>query len=37
MINSLKEGKIVNTESEETLSDGSAGGVEENSITFQDV
>ena len=35
MINSLKEGKIVNTESEETLSDGSAGGVEENSITFK--
>ena len=35
MVNSLKEGKIVNTESEETLSDGSAGGVEENSITFK--
>ena len=34
MINSLKEGKIVNTESKETLSDGSAGGVEEESITF---
>ena len=35
MVNSLKEGKIVNTESQETLSDGSAGGVEENSITFK--
>ena len=34
MINSIKEGKIVNTESKDTLSDGSAGGVEEGSITF---
>ena len=34
MINSIKEGKIVNTESKDTLSDGSAGGVEEDSITF---
>ncbi len=34
MINSIKKGKIINTESEETLSDGSAGGVEEGSITF---
>ena len=35
MINSIKEGKIVNTESKDTLSDGSAGGVEEDSITFK--
>lgn len=35
MINSIKEGKIVNTESKDTLSDGSAGGVEEGSITFE--
>ena len=34
MINSIKEGKIVNSESKDTLSDGSAGGVEEDSITF---
>ena len=34
MINSIKNGKIINTESEDTLSDGSAGGVEEGSITF---
>ena len=34
MINSIKKGKIINTESEDTLSDGSAGGVEEGSITF---
>ena len=34
MINSLNEGKIVNSESKDTLSDGSAGGVEEDSITF---
>ena len=34
MINSIKEGKIINTESKDTLSDGSAGGVEEGSITF---
>ena len=34
MINSIKEGKIVNTESKDTISDGSAGGVEEDSITF---
>ena len=34
MINSIKEGKIVNTESKDTLSDGSAGGIEEGSITF---
>ena len=34
MINSIKEGKIVNIESKDTLSDGSAGGVEEGSITF---
>ena len=34
MINSIKEGKITNTESKDTLSDGSAGGVEEGSITF---
>lgn len=34
MINSLKEGKILNSESKDTLSDGSAGGVEEGSITF---
>ena len=34
MINSIKKGKIINTESGDTLSDGSAGGVEEGSITF---
>ena len=34
MINSIKNGKIINAESEDTLSDGSAGGVEEGSITF---
>ncbi len=34
MINSIKEGKITNTKSKDTLSDGSAGGVEEGSITF---
>ena len=34
MINSLNEGKIVNSVSKDTLSDGSAGGVEEGSITF---
>ena len=34
MINSIKEGKIVNSESKDTLSDGSAGGIEEDSITF---
>ncbi len=34
MINSIKKGKIINTESKDTLSDGSAGGVEEGSITF---
>ena len=34
MLNSIKEGKIVNSESKDTLSDGSAGGVEEDSITF---
>ena len=34
MINSLKEGKILNSVSKDTLSDGSAGGVEEGSITF---
>ena len=34
MINSIKKGKIINTDSLETLSDGSAGGVEEDSVTF---
>lgn len=34
MINSIKSGKITNKKSLETLSDGSAGGVEEGSITF---
>ena len=34
MINSIKHGKIVNSKSKDTLSDGSAGGVEEGSITF---
>lgn len=34
MINSIEKGKIINTESKDTLSDGSAGGVEEGSITF---
>ncbi len=33
MINSLEENDIINSESKETLSDGSAGGVEEGSIT----
>ena len=34
MINSIKHGKIINSKSKDTLSDGSAGGVEEGSITF---
>ena len=34
MINSIKHGKIINSQSKDTLSDGSAGGVEEGSITF---
>jgi threonine dehydratase len=35
MINSLEENEIINSESKETLSDGSAGGVEEGSITHK--
>lgn len=35
MINSLDENEIINSESKETLSDGSAGGVEEGSITHK--
>jgi len=35
MINSLKSNGIINSESKETLSDGSAGGVEEGSITHK--
>lgn len=35
MINSLEENDIINSESKETLSDGSAGGVEEGSITHK--
>ena len=34
MINSIKHGKIINSQSKDTLSDGSSGGVEEGSITF---
>ena len=34
MINSIKHRKIINSKSKDTLSDGSAGGVEEGSITF---
>ena len=34
MINSIKHGKIINSKSKDTLSDGSAGGVEEGSVTF---
>ena len=34
MIQSIKEGKILNMDSKPTLSDGTAGGVEEDSITF---
>lgn len=35
MYHSLKEGKIIEMESKPTISDGSAGGVESNSITFE--
>ena len=35
MIHSMHAGKILNLDSKPTLSDGTAGGVEENSITFQ--
>lgn len=35
MINSLEENDIINSESKETLSDGSAGGVEDGSITHK--
>ncbi len=35
MIHSIHAGKILNLDSKPTLSDGTAGGVEENSITFQ--
>ena len=34
MLHSIKAGKILDLESKPTLSDGTAGGVEENSITF---
>ena len=34
MIHSVRAGKILNLESKPTLSDGTAGGIEENSITF---
>ena len=34
MIHSIHAGKILNLESKPTLSDGTAGGIEENSITF---
>ena len=34
MIHSINEGKVLNMESTPTLSDGTAGGVEEDSITF---
>ena len=34
MIHSIQAGKILNMNSKPTLSDGTAGGVEENSITF---
>ena len=35
MIHSMKAGRVLNLESSPTLSDGTAGGVEENSITFR--
>ena len=35
MINSLEKNDIINSESKETLSDGSAGGVEDGSITHK--
>ena len=34
MVHSINAGKILNLESKPTLSDGTAGGIEENSITF---
>ena len=34
MIHSMKAGRVLDLESSSTLSDGTAGGVEENSITF---
>ena len=34
MIHSMKAGRVLDLESRSTLSDGTAGGVEENSITF---
>ncbi len=34
MYESIKQGKIVNIKSLDTISDGTAGGIEENSITF---
>ena len=34
MLHSIKAGRILDLESKPTLSDGTAGGVEENSITF---
>ena len=35
MYESIKAGKIIFEESLDTLSDGTAGGVEENSVTFE--
>ncbi|MHA2033031.1 MAG: threonine/serine dehydratase [Candidatus Kariarchaeaceae archaeon] len=35
MYHSIKKGKIIDMESKPTLSDGSAGGIESNSITFE--
>ena len=35
MYESIKAGKIVFEETLDTLSDGTAGGVEENSVTFE--
>ena len=34
MFESIKQGKIVAIDSSDTISDGTAGGIEENSITF---
>ena len=35
MFHSIREGKIIEMESKPTISDGSAGGVESNSVTFE--
>ena len=35
MYESVKAGKVISMESKDTISDGSAGGLEEGSITFE--